>query len=121
MPFHPLPKLGVFIFLAFESILFSQTSSLKPYCHQSPCFTLPFYFEDSFSRDTFLLTCLSYVYSFYYVGCLSNIGFFSVFYSVVLYFLMRQPTCVSVSMIVCLICLFTICGYFRRYEEIRDP
>ena len=47
-----------------------------------------------------------YVYKFYYVECLSNIGFLLVFSSVVFYFLMRRPTMCFISMIVSLIFLF---------------
>ena len=61
---------------------------------------------------------LLFCYKLYYVRRLSNIGVLLVFPTLVFYFPIRRPTCVSVSMIVSLIYLFATCGCFRRYEEI---
>ena len=116
--FCTLPKSVVFIFLVFELVFTSDASPLKHCCRQSLCFTLPFYLEASFSRDTLHLTHLLYAYKLYYVGCLSNIGVLLVFSSVSIFFLMRRPTCNSVSKIVSLILVFATYGCFRRYEEI---
>ena len=64
----PFLSLSLYLFLVFKSIFTSDALPLplQTYCHQFPCFG----------------THLLYVYKFYYVGCLSNIGFLLAFSSV---------------------------------------
>ena len=84
MLFQALSKLVGYIFLVFKSIFTSDSSSLKPYCIQPPCFMIPFYLEDSISRSTL------YVVIWLQIGVLSNIGFLLSFSSLVFYFVMRR-------------------------------
>ena len=79
-------KLVFYIFLVLESIFTSDSSSLKPYCNQSPCFMISFYLEDSFSLN---LIC-DPVVIWLQIGFLSNIGFLLSFSSLVFYFVMRR-------------------------------
>ena len=105
--------------LWINNLFTSDPSSLQSYCDKCLCVTLPLYLKASFSRETLHVTHLLYGYKLYYVGCLSNIGFWLVFSSLVLYFLMCRPTyCLSVSIILSSIFLLSTCGCFRMIDGI---
>ena len=102
----------IFIFLVFESILTSDTSSLQPYISVLALRYCIFFGSQFFSQN---LPCDPYVANYTILDSrpLENQHFVIVFHPSTFFFLMCRPTCVWISMIMSLVSLFATIRCFE--------